>query len=172
MKTINRTIIAFFAAGIASVVVFYASILAYRFGAERQVAPFAESQFVVTSVLFWAILSVTMGLPIAFGHIVFLGVPAFILGWHFRAIRWWSTLGIAFIIGAVPTGVYLYLGPPYLFESNRELIFIMGLFGISGGLVFWLLWRYWVGSSSPFGRTIPLAKTRENESSEPNPNSV
>ncbi len=172
MKTIPKTIIAFFAAGIASVVVFYVSILAYTLGVEKQVAPFTQSEVAITNVLFWAILSVTMGLPIALGHIVFLGLPAFILGWYFRVIRWWSTLVMAFIIGAVPTGVYLYLSPPPIFESNRELAVIMGLFGISGGLVFWLLWRYWVGSSSPLGRPISLPKTREKESSEDNPKSA
>jgi len=172
MKTMPKTIVAFLAAGIASVVVFYASILIYRLGSERQVASFTESQFAVTSVIFWAILSVTMGLPIAFGHIVFLGLPAFILGWYFRTIRWWSTLIMAFIIGAVPTGVYLYRSPSYIIESNRELIVIMGLFGVSGGLVFWLLWRYWVCPSSPFGRPKSSSDPREKETSEANLNST
>ena len=167
MKTIDKIIIAFFAAGIASVVMFYITILSYRLGAERQVSSFTASELAITNVIFWALLSVAMGLPIALGHIVFLGIPAFILGWYLRAIRWWSTLIMAFIIGAVPTGVYLYLSPSStVFESNRELIPIMGLFGLSGGAVFWLLWRYWVGSASPLGRPTTLPDTQEKESSE------
>ena len=172
MKTIDKTIIAFFAAGLASVLVFYITILSYRLGVERQVSSFTASEFAITNIIFWAILSVAMGLPIALGHIVFLGLPAFILGWYLRAIRWWSTLIVAFIIGAVPTGIYLYLSPSYIFESNRELIPIMGLFGFSGGLVFWLLWRYWVGTSSPFGRPISLPNAEEEESSAANSNSA
>jgi hypothetical protein len=167
MKMIDKTIIAFFAAGMASVLVFYITILSYRLGVEQQGSSFTISQFAITNVIFWALLSIAMGLPMALGHIVLLGIPIFILGWYLRAIRWWSTLIMAFIIGAVPTGVYLYLSPsPTMFESNRELIPIMGLFGLSGGAVFWLLWRYWVSSDSPLGRPTTSPHTQEKESSE------
>ncbi len=167
MKTIDKTIIAFFAAGLASVLVFYITTLSYRLGVERQVSSFTASEFAITNVIFWALLSVAMGLPMALGQIVFLGIPTFILGWYLRAIRWWSTLIMAFMIGTVPTGVYFYLSPTAtVFESNRELIPIMGLFGLSGSVVFWLLWRYWVRSDSPFGRPTTIPNTQEKESSE------
>ena len=172
MKTVDKTIIAFFAAGVASVVVFYVTILAHTLETESQVAHFTELDIAVSKVIFWTILSVTMGLPIALGHVVFLGLPAFLLGWYLRAIRWWTTLLMAFIIGAVPMGVYLYRSPSYIFEANRELIVVMGLFGVSGGLVFWLLWRFWVGSESTFGRPISLPNSREKESAEDNTKSA
>jgi len=44
----------------------------------------------------------------SFGHVLFLGLPLLPLSWQFRAIRWWSTLLLSFIIGAVPTVIYWF----------------------------------------------------------------
>jgi hypothetical protein len=114
-------------------------------------------------------LSAELGLlPIVFfvalAHTVLLGVPAVLIGWSLDVIRWWSALVVAFIIGAVPTA--LFICP--LWDHYEELTIgqeqfvihgvttlagwisyvkafsFMGLMGLSGGLVFWLLWRYWI----------------------------
>jgi len=37
----------------------------------------------------------------------------------------------------------------------------MGFFGLAGGIVFWLLWRYWASPSSPEGR--PISELQEVE---------
>ncbi len=119
------------------------------------------------------------GIPIVLAHIILFGLPAFLLGWYFRAIRWWTSLITAFIIGVTPTAAYvfiwglerpfegplgLYLGLYSLclvtiqaildFESMTSVVLIMGLLGVSAGLVYWILWRYWVLPNSPYGRAI------------------
>jgi hypothetical protein len=91
------------------------------------------------------------------------------IGWYFRSIRWWTTLIAAFMIGALPSTIYVVFAPlgwgksTYLWQSIGvgELMFVastaipIGFAGLSGGLVFWLLWRYWVSPHSPAGRPLP-----------------
>lgn len=94
------------------------------------------------------------------------GLPALLVGWYFRAIRWWTTLVMAFLIGAIPAALSLLpspIGQPEgtpLWRSTdpADLVFagssilLLGVVGLSSGLVFWLLWRYWVQPDSPTGR--------------------
>ena len=78
-------------------------------------------------------------------HVLVLGVPAFLLGKRFRAIRWWTCIITAFLIGSLPVPVTLWAldaNPPM---GGWQSVFLgWGLFGVSGGFVFWLLWRYWI----------------------------
>jgi hypothetical protein len=106
------------------------------------------------------------GYIISLFHTFLLGLPALLVGWYFRAIRWWTTLVIAFLIGAIPAALSVLkssIGKPEgtpLWQSTdpSDLIFggssvvLFGLIGLSSGLVFWLLWRYWVLPGSPAGR--------------------
>ena len=41
-------------------------------------------------------------------HVVVLGIPAFIIGWYFKAIHWWTSILVAFLVGAVPTAIFLW----------------------------------------------------------------
>jgi hypothetical protein len=79
---------------------------------------------------------------IASAHVLVLGVPAFLLGKRLHAIRWWTCLIMAFIIGSLPiTLLTWHYSPPMGWQS----VFLgWGLFGVSGGFVFWILWRYWI----------------------------
>jgi len=110
--------------------------------------------------------------PFSFGHVLFLGLPLLVVSWQFRAIRWWSTLLLSFIIGAVPTVLYWFFyitlrleeGKIYFLQMQNMnisnlattviLAIIMGGFGFSGGLAFWFLWRYWASPDSPHGRPL------------------
>ena len=100
-------------------------------------------------------------------HVVVLGIPAFIVGWYFKGIRWWTSIVVAFIVGALPTAIFLWpLRHPQLQTTSSRwggekmvqtmiqgvptvtgwtdwisAFMVMGLFGVSGGLVFWLIWR-------------------------------
>jgi hypothetical protein len=100
--------------------------------------------------------------------VIVLGVPAFLIGLRLKAIRLWSTLIVSFLIGAVPAAIYLLVSewsdairyPGYypttdLPTSVGMSIVVMaliggvgGLFGLSGGLAFWLVWRFLPGISS------------------------
>ncbi len=65
-----------------------------------------------------------------------LGGPLLLLGAWRHAIHWWSCLLIGFLVGLVPSA--LIAGMP-LFDA-----WPLALFGAIGGLVFWLLWHFWV----------------------------
>jgi hypothetical protein len=74
-------------------------------------------------------------------HMLFLGIPTFLLANRLKIIRWYTVLPASFFIGGAPyilfmwgTSVDLWIGVPMT----------MGLFGFSAGMAFWLLWRYWV----------------------------
>ena len=75
-------------------------------------------------------------------HVLVLGVPAFLLGKKFHAIRWWTCIIVAFLIGGLPITLWTWQASP---PMGWQAMFLgWGLFGVSGGLVFWLLWRYWI----------------------------
>jgi hypothetical protein len=107
-------------------------------------------------------------LIITFLDVIVLGIPAFIGGWYVKAIRWRTSIVVAFLIGAVPTAIFLWpLKYPQLHSTSSrwdgekmvhtmvdgiptmtgwmDYIFaftIMGLFSVSGGLAFWLIWTH------------------------------
>ena len=104
-------------------------------------------------VLAYAPRNFSDGLP-AFGMIFFLayliggahvlvpGLPAFLLGKQLHAIRWWTCIITAFMIGGLPITLWTWHSSP---PMGWQSVFVgWGLFGVSGGLTFWLLWRYWV----------------------------
>lgn len=74
-------------------------------------------------------------------HMLFLGIPTFLLANRLKIIRWYTVFPASFLIGGAPyillmwgTSADLWIGVPLT----------MGLFGFSAGMAFWLLWRYWV----------------------------
>jgi hypothetical protein len=114
----------------------------------------------------WTFFFIPITFVIAFMHLLILGLPIFLLGWYFRVIRWWSTLMVAFVIGAVPTAISFSPGLSLGYYSPKLYISMftaMGLFGFSGGLAFWLLWRYWVNPDSPYGRDKEVSDTKLDE---------
>lgn len=136
---------------------------------------------ILPSLFFWAITgsigSALIPLGITFGHILFLGLPAFFLGLYFKAIRWWSSISVSFVVGALPTAIYLWpLRHPMLQSTwsrwdNGKIVqtmihgvptatgwsdyigsfTIMGLFGIVGGIAFWLVWESWIQRDTSWG---------------------
>lgn len=123
------------------------------------------------SLFGWVLIDILMVAPVSFVHVLFLGLPLFLVGWQFRAIRWWSTVFLSFIVGALPSVVlwlsYLTLrweqGIFFLQMENIDssnlavtagLTIIMGGLGLIAGLAFSFLWRYWVSPDSPHGRPL------------------
>lgn len=162
-RLIPKTIFALFGAAIAPVIIVmiigFISILSsilFNNGATLQNGNWT-SFFAI--VLFISVISAL--------HVIILGIPAFIIGWYFNAIRWWTSMVTAFIVGALPTAIFLWpLKYPKLQTTssrwNGEKIVqtmvngvptvngwtdwisaftVMVFFGVSGGLVFWLIWR-------------------------------
>ena len=127
----------------------------------------------VWNVIWWAIICVAVVAPFSFAHLIFLGIPAFLIGWRLRAIRWWSVLIVSFLIGAIPLPTFAFVRDfqlPSGFDwiTSMGIILIgssvviivagvLGLFGVSAGGTFWLIWRYWVSPDSPAGRPLTVS---------------
>ncbi len=181
MKIALRTFLAFLSAAAAPVVVFFIIILiiALMNAKDHLVPSFLTEKIVLWQVLFGAassafwmfffvILVGGMIFAITSGHVIVLGIPAFLIGFRLKAIRLWSTLIVSFMIGAVPVAIYALVEgwsdsiryPDYypttdLPTSIGMSIILMaligglgGLFGLSGGLAFWLVWRFFPGFQS------------------------
>lgn len=85
---------------------------------------------------------------IALVHLVVLGIPVYLIGWITKTISLWSTLVAAFVIGAGPSTILLWLWPEYPYSPKNafeifRFVSMTGFFGAIGGLTFWLIWRYW-----------------------------
>lgn len=68
---------------------------------------------------------------------VLFGLPAFLLLRRFAPGRWWSVLGVGFLLG-MPVGIVLRL--PDLPNPNDMLIY--GPLAAGSTLLFWLIWRW------------------------------
>lgn len=140
---------------------------------------FARLVEFLQNVAFWGFISLILPLPISFAHALFLGFPAFIIGWRLRAIHWRSVLITSFFIGALPVFVFSFVGN-FALPSGLDLITIIGiiligsipifiiagifgLFGVSGGLAFWFIWRYWASPESPAGQSLSLSVEQQSE---------
>jgi hypothetical protein len=174
MRTILKTIIALFITAMTPILE-YACII-FLFIGLILLSPVAPNSQVdmsgwsdVLIIAGWMLIMIVLPMPVAFLYVLLVGLPAFLVGWYFRAIRWWTTLITSFLIGAVPavlTVAFLptgWSGKTYVWQDlNVENFFmmtssalLMGFFSTSGGLVFWLLWRFWVSPNSPAGRPLP-----------------
>ena len=122
---------------------------------------------VAISVLGWVLVAFFLVIPISLVHVFVLGLPILLVSWHFRAIRWWSTLLLSFLLGAIPTTIlwilFLTFGMEVGAIENIDFLsvgltvysaVIMGGFGLCAGIVFWFLWRYWASPESPQGRPV------------------
>ena len=73
----------------------------------------------------------------------------FLLGLRLKIIRWWTTFISALTVGVLP---YSLLSGFFAYDNLHEIppavlmkeFLVLGLFGLSGGIAFWLIWRYWV----------------------------
>jgi hypothetical protein len=129
------------------------------------------------SVLGWSLIGFFLVIPISLVHVFVLGLPLLLVSWHFRAIRWWSTLLFSFIVGTIPSTIFWVFvqtidlaGGGYSLQ-NVDLVsvgltitsaVIMGGFGLCAGIAFWFMWRYWASPDSPQGR--PLSEGSKVES--------
>lgn len=185
MKTILKTTAALFMAAMTPIVGYlcltflYMGILVvsaiFNLGAQE-----AAQSGVFMDALLFVVLMVVPAIPLAFGHVLLFGLPALLVGWYFRAIRWWTTLLTSFLIGAIPSALTIAFVPTGwsgngqlwqdLDAANLGLLvggsLLMGICGLSSGLVFWLVWRYWVIPDSPEGRPLTPA-SRILDTSEP-----
>ena len=108
-------------------------------------------------------------------HVLFLGVPAFLLMHYFKRIRWWTAVIAGFVLACVPIGLwswplrYASSGSSSSHSSGGETIHTMidgvptkdgwleyiygclffGFLGALGGVSFWLTWRILLPKNQP-----------------------
>src|SRR3569833_339909 len=75
---------------------------------------------------------------------IVFGLPMYLLLHHFRLVRFWSTSGVGFCIGALMAVMTRSPGT----AREREIL-IMAATGAVSGLVFWLVWRPGHATSTP-----------------------
>jgi hypothetical protein len=106
-------------------------------------------------------------LLVSSGHVLVLGIPAFLALKHLKLIRWWSSIVVGFLLGSVPAGIFTW--PLRSSNSNAsasywhggkmvqtmvngvpttagwihyaESVAYLGMYGAIGGIAFWLVWR-------------------------------
>jgi hypothetical protein len=120
--------------------------------------------------------------PIAIFHVAILGLPAALIGAYFGRINLWTCAITGFLIGCIPTGVYVFSDmllsgnsfqttvdksnfPAFLgmlaFGASIRLIImlLMGSFGVLGGFSFWVIWRTLTSRESTETRLVSSAVT-------------
>jgi len=86
-------------------------------------------------VLLYALV---FGFPLAFGHALLLGLPAYLWLERRYRLRWWNAMGAGAVIGALPS--FFWIGPMSAWDGIVPLL-ILGASGVGGGLVFWAALR-------------------------------
>src|SRR5215217_6117119 len=99
-------------------------------------------------------------IPMTIPCVALLGLPATLIGWRFRLIRWWTCVIAGFFLSSIPGGLFLWStysrgssaanGIQYWINGAPTragliqyfiIVLITGLLGALGGFSFWLVWR-------------------------------
>jgi hypothetical protein len=175
-----KTILTLFITGSVPAVLFWLAWLLFLYSAGGLHHLLADFTGFFSNAVFMVFITLILAVPYSFAHLLLLGVPALVLGWRLRAIHWSSVVVTSFLIGAIPTGllgvysalvdqVNLSSVPFGAYAVGFGLVLsvatIMGLFGMTAGVAFWFLWRYWVFSDSPTDRPLSLFEAKKAVSS-------
>lgn len=160
-KRIFKILMSLFVATTAPVVVTLVFIpiltIIFDFGCEGSRCVGIDGSIVLG---FWFFV---FALPIAILHTGIFGLPAAVIGYKTKMIRWWTCTLIGFLIGYLPSFISIattniksipnmkdFQGPDWLlFPATLPLALIaplligifMGFFGAIGGFSFWATWR-------------------------------
>ena len=108
----------------------------------------------VVGVYFWNIFLAAFVLAFSFIHMLFLGIPTFIVANRFRIIRWYTVLTASVFIGGCPY-ILITVGSPI--DVVLVVVTTMSIFGFSAGTAFWILWRYWVAPENYTKKAVSIA---------------
>jgi hypothetical protein len=86
-------------------------------------------------------------------HMLLLGILTFLVAYALKAIRWYTVLPVSIFIGGAPYLLLMWGSSPKVWIG---VPMAMGLFGLSAGVVFWLLWRFWVSPENYTKQAIVL----------------
>jgi hypothetical protein len=83
---------------------------------------------------------------VSFFYALLFGLPSFWLCKWKKRTQWWVSLTAGFLIGALPTALFLIIinpsRPPASDPDFPIIIGDAGLLGASGGFAAWLVWRF------------------------------
>lgn len=119
-----------------------------------------------TEIMDTLVLGIWSGMcatPIVIFHIIVFGLPAAIIGYQAKMIRWWTCTLIGFLVGYIPTFISIAttnignisnlkdfqppdwllipLSLPLALVAPILIGIFMGFFGAVGGFSFWAVWR-------------------------------
>lgn len=80
-----------------------------------------------------------LGAAIAYpsAHVIYLGLPTFLLLHHLDLVRWWSLPAVGFALATIPLGL---LDVPV--QGTPYRVLAAGLLGFAGGAVAWMMIHY------------------------------
>ena len=105
---------------------------------------------------------VVSSLWVSGGFVLLLGLPAFLILRWAKAVKWWSTVGTGFLLGAIPAAIFSWPvhsernfsasvnGVPTIIDGVPTLegwlqftygAVLLGFLGAAGAMAFWLVWR-------------------------------
>jgi hypothetical protein len=111
-------------------------------------------RFIVFDVMLyvWTIFFAVFVLIFSVIHMLFLGIPTFLIVHRLKVLRWYTVLPASFFIGGAP---YIVL----MWGTEKDTIIgvalMMGCFGFIAGMAFWVLWCYWVEPDNYMKKVLP-----------------
>jgi hypothetical protein len=105
-------------------------------------------------IYLWIIFFAIFVFGVSIVHMLFLGVPSFIVANRLNIIHWYTVLPASFFIGGAPYILFMWGTPKDMWIG---VPMTMGIFGFSAGMAFWLLWRYWVSPENYAKKAISIA---------------
>lgn len=155
MGLMKKTALAFLAAALLPACLM---ALWYLYGQFQVFAP--DDPYIWVRTRGWLL----MCLMVSGAYVLALGLPAFLILKKLQAVRWWSTVGVGFVLGAIPPAVLAWpLRYPELRTSASvdgvqtmingiptlagwlqylSAVSFIGACGAVGALAFWLVWRH------------------------------
>ncbi|MGF7151789.1 hypothetical protein FHS96_005457 [Sphingomonas zeicaulis] len=103
------------------------------FTGTMMVAGVADALIGLPAIIFFGMI---FGLPIALGHILILGMPAWLLLNRWRPLDRIATAALGLVIGAVPVTILGFMNPPAYPLTQVAFSAAFGAAGAAAGLAF------------------------------------
>lgn len=87
------------------------------------------------------VVTMLVAMPIAAAHALALGLPFYLLLRRWWRLRWWSAALGGFVVAVVPAGLLTLLPENDMTLTAVRELAELGLFGMAGGLAFWIVLR-------------------------------
>ena len=122
-------------------------------GLERRYSiAFDQIPILIITAAFFTLAYGILAPMFALFQIVIFGIPAVLIGWRLKLIRWWTCVVVGFFLSSFPWSLFAIFVtivqssskyPPHLDEIlfGVGVFLVLGLCGAIGGFCFWLTLR-------------------------------